>query len=121
MRTRKGSVFMKNPAKFTLVLLLLTIVAGCATMGPSYTQKISQVKLVPNLSVQVSYIGGVFWQAEIKNNSDATAKLIWDESAYVNSNGKASRLIRGETRKLHSAQAQPASPVNFLIILRHNF
>jgi len=102
---------MKYSAKFSIFMILLTIIAGCATMGPSYNQEISQIKSVPQLSVVVSYIGGVFWQAKIANNSDATVKLIWDESAYVNSKGKSTRLIRGQTRKLHSAQAQPSSPI----------
>jgi len=90
-------------------LFLLSTLAGCVSIG--YDQKISEVKSVPNITVQINYVGGIFWQADIKNNSATPVKLIWDESAYVNSEGYSSRLIRGKTRKLHTAQAQPTSPI----------
>jgi len=103
---------MKLLIKFGIGVVLLSIIAGCTTPGINYNQPVTEVRSVPDISVQLSYIGGKFWHAKIKNNSNATAKLIWDESSYVNSKGNSTRLIRGITHKLDSVKAQPASPIS---------
>lgn len=113
---------MKHTMKelFSFGFGFLLLITSCATTG-GYTQNISEAKAVPSLSVTVTYLGGVFWEAKVKNNSAETVKLIWDESAYVNSVGKSTRLIRGQTRKLHSAQIQPASPIPPGALLTESF
>jgi hypothetical protein len=56
--------------------------------------------------------GAAGWKLTITNNTKAVALVVWDESTFVSSGGESlGRLIRGETRKIDTANPQPASPV----------
>lgn len=52
------------------------------------------------------------WAIGIKNNTDALVSIVWDESTFVTSDGRSfGRIIRGETKRIDMAKAQPTTPV----------
>lgn len=56
--------------------------------------------------------GAAGWTLTVTNNTPAVMTVHWDESTFVASTSEgAGRLIRGETRKIDSANQQPATPV----------
>jgi hypothetical protein len=75
--------------------------------GVEYQQEIIEVAPIKDLDISIKYIRGVFWEIKLINNTNSLVKLDWDESVYVNTVGLSSRLIRGETKKIHSDQLQP--------------
>lgn len=56
--------------------------------------------------------GAAGWEIGVRNGTEASASLLWDESSFVASTGMAAgRLINGSTRKMDTAKAQPGSPI----------
>jgi hypothetical protein len=52
------------------------------------------------------------WMIAIKNTTSDSMLVVWDESSFVGSSGRAhGRLVRGVTRKVDTAKAQPPSPL----------
>lgn len=94
--------------------LLLFVLSGCggsAITQPQYIQRIVESSPVPGLVVGVEHLETVFWGVGVRNDTGEAVRLIWDESAYVSSDGTSSRLIRANTRVIDAGQAQPATPV----------
>ena len=97
---------------FLALSFLVLYILGCATTNyTKYDNITTEIMKVDNLVVSVVSQGGIFWGINVLNNSDKMVKLLWDESVYVSSMGKSSRLIRGATKVIHSAQIQPPSPI----------
>ena len=56
--------------------------------------------------------GAAAWRLQIRNNTNALASVLWDESTFIASTGLAAgRLVTGSTRKIVVAKAQPSAPV----------
>ena len=100
---------MRKEKQFNfLLIVLIFFISSC---GARYYQRIIPKEEIDFIGVSIEDAGGVFWEAKIRNTGKKMTKLIWDESVYISTKGKSSRLIRGRTRKIHSSQVQPASPI----------
>jgi len=93
-----------------IIFFIVVIMAGCESFV-SYQQIINPVTLLDNIEVNVEHSSGALYELKVHNNSDKQIQLLWDESTYVSTKGNASRLIRGQTRRIHSGQSQPAAPI----------
>ncbi len=88
------------------------LLAGCAALPaagekePEYRQVITVLDPVDRVPVIVSYQGGGFYHIQVRNNQPDTIRLVWDESAYVNTSGESIRLIRVPDRDKLPAQPQ---------------
>ncbi len=94
-----------------VAMLIVLLLAGCAMLpverkDAAYEQVITVLSPVEQVSVAVSYQGGVFYRAQVKNNLPATIRLVWDESTYVNTGGESIRLIRVPDRDKLPSQPQ---------------
>jgi hypothetical protein len=75
-------------------------------------QVVTAEKTIDSVKIDVTPTGAIAWTLSISNESEDPASIVWDESTFVMPTGEASgRLIRGETRKLDTGNAQPASPL----------
>lgn len=75
-------------------------------------QAVREDRAVEGVTVQAKPFGAGAWTIQISNTSEGSAAVLWDESSFVTSDGRAAgRLIRGETRKIDTGKAQPAEPV----------
>jgi hypothetical protein len=92
--------------KAMISLLALTI-AGC---GTTYKTVITRDSSLAGIDVGLTKDGN-FWTVTAKNNTNRPTSLVWDESSYVSTTGQSSRLVRGQTRLIHSGQMQPPSPI----------
>lgn len=101
---------MSNRTVLTVILFILMTVSGCA-IGNRHIKEILPSASISGLMIDVEASGNAFWHITVQNNSGSLVKLIWDECAYVSTSGASMRLIRGHTRKFHSGQAQPPSPI----------
>ena len=93
------------------VIVATACLTGCGVQMGRGIDSIAQSRPVQGLAVSVEPSGNVFWTVAVQNNSGSAAQLVWDESVYVNTDGQATRLIRGNTRKLFSGQSQPNTPI----------
>lgn len=92
------------------VLIMCLALFGCVTtLGGSRT--FTETRNVDGLRVVLAPSYGTFYAVTVSNDTGGVVKLIWDDSAYVYTSGRSCRLIRGETRKIHTGLAQPASPI----------
>ena len=67
---------------------------------------------VDGVEVHATPFGATGWTLRISNDTDGPVSVVWDESSGVASNGDSlGRLLRGETRKIDEANAQPPSPI----------
>ncbi len=74
--------------------------------------EVTEQQAIDGIVVVVEPAGVLGWRIAVKNAGTDSALLVWDESTFVTSAGAASgRLIRGETRQLDTAKAQPPSPI----------
>lgn len=94
--------------------LFAVLLAGCAAIPaagekePEYRQVITVLEPVDRVPVIVSYQGGGFYRVQVRNNRPDTIRLVWDESAYVNTGGESIRLIRVPDR--NKLPSQPGLP-----------
>lgn len=99
-----------------LLKLVATIavatLAGCATPdAEQWAIDLKPVTQVPGLQVRVFHDVGYWMTVDVTNASGRMARLVWDDSSVVSSDGQASRAIRGETRKIATATNQPSIPI----------
>jgi hypothetical protein len=67
---------------------------------------------IEGVSIIVTPAGAAAWRIAIKNDTEAQMSVLWDESSFVGSTGESGgRLIRGSTRKMDVAKAQPPTPL----------
>lgn len=69
---------------------------------------------VPGLKITVTPVGEpwVFWTLTIENTRDDEVTINWDRSSFVGRSGRSDgRLLRGETRKIDAARAQPSTTI----------
>jgi hypothetical protein len=104
VHTRYFAVFF---AIFTGMFL-----SGCATLMPIYSQQFTFAQSVPEVTMKIvpQYRGRV-WNITAENNTDEMIKFLIDESSYVTTEGRTERLIRGNTRRIHSDLSQLAIPI----------
>lgn len=75
-------------------------------------QSIREENAVEDMTVNAKPYGAAAWTIRISNTGDESASVLWDESSFVSSDGRAAgRLIRGETRKIDTGKTQPPEPV----------
>lgn len=80
--------------------------------------RLDVVAAVDGISVSLRPVGYRAWELRIANTRQAGVLVAWDESSYVVDGESWGRLIRGETRKIDTANMQPASPVAAGAMLR---
>lgn len=80
---------------------------GCQT----YHAEVTTLQAVPNMDVEISRVQGPWWKVTAENHAPDAAKLIWNDSAYVATTGRADRLVRGRTRWSNTDRSQPDSPI----------
>jgi len=61
-----------------------------------------------SLQFRLTWIG---YMIRITNNTEEPLLLIWSKSAFVDVNGNSHRLMPGETRRIHAAQAIPETMI----------
>lgn len=74
-------------------------------------EKVITESAIADADVIAEPVGAMGWTLAIRNTSATTIMIVWDESSLVASNSEASRLVRGETRMIDAAKAQPPTPV----------
>jgi len=93
--------------------------SGCATTAvykqevpkiPLYRQEFEIASSVSGITINIIATGW-WWSVDVKNDTDETIKFLIDESSFVTTKGRAERLIRGQTRKIHSDTPQPSIPI----------
>jgi len=98
------------------LLIAVVVVAGCVrqVIPPPKRGPIKAVvaRGVERVAVRVSPWGYAGWVVTVKNNRDDQVRIVWDECSFIDTRGLSyGRLIRGRTRILDLARAQPTSPV----------
>lgn len=79
---------------------------------PARTETVAAESSIDGLDIIVKPYGAAAWRVGVKNETDALVSIVWDESTFVAADGQSGgRLIRGETRRMDVAKAQPATPV----------
>lgn len=92
------------------VAALLVVAAACV-QAPR-TDTVATAKAVDEIEVRAEPDGVVGWTFAVKNRTGDQIAIVWDESTFVGADGVSrGRLIRGKTRRINDASAQPASPV----------
>lgn len=75
-------------------------------------EAVSEEVGIPAVTVAAVPAGAFGWKITINNTTNGMISVLWDESTFVASDGESlGRLIRGETRRIDAANAQPAAPV----------
>ena len=109
MRTARGEMIW---VLRLIATIAVAIFAGCATPdAEQWAIDMTPVRPVPGLQVRVSHDVGYWLTVDVANASGRMARLVWDDSSIVSSDGQASRAIRGETRKIATATNQPSIPI----------
>lgn len=85
-------------------LAVVVMLAGCSMLSSSrkkveYEQIVTVLKPIEKVPITVSFQDGVFYRVKVNNNLPTSIKLMWDESAYVNTSGESVRIIRVLDRK----------------------
>jgi hypothetical protein len=101
-------------------LLVCALVSACVPppasvpmipMAPR-TETVETETAIDGVEIAATPVGAASWKLLVVNNTDGQISIAWDESSFVSSQGEsAGRLIRGETRKMDIAKAQPPTPV----------
>lgn len=79
---------------------------------PARTETVATETPLDGMAVSAVPVGAAAWKISVQNDTDTPASVLWDESSFVVSSGdSAGRLIRGETRRMDVAKAQPPTPV----------
>ncbi len=110
-----------------LAVYVSVSLAGCAWFGqnarnpfasqPSaaeYTQIITVLKPIEGMPITITYQGNAVYRVLVKNTRPGVVNLMWDQSAYVTTQGESIRLLHlpGWGRTLHEPPAQQAeSPI----------
>jgi hypothetical protein len=86
---------------------------GIAPMPPLHREhRIADGEAAPGIRLAAVPAGAAGWEILASNDTDTVVLIVWDESTFVTLVGEtAGRLIRGTTRKIDAANAQPASPI----------
>ena len=93
-------------------ILLVTQLTGCETLHqPDHGQTITVSNPIKNVTIIVSYQGGVFYHLEISNSLPTAINLLWDESSYITTTGESVRLLHLTSKRdlPKSVPAQQAS------------
>jgi hypothetical protein len=76
------------------------------------TETVTTETAIEGLDINATPAGAAAWTIAIRNDTDEPVSVLWDESSFVTASGDSGgRLIRGETRRIDSAKAQPPTPV----------
>lgn len=79
---------------------------------PPRTETVAPEAEIEGLIVKAVPAGAAAWRVTVQNETNDPVSLLWDESSFVTASGDSGgRLIRGETRRIDSAKAQPPTPV----------
>ena len=106
-------------------LLAAVMLTGCAGLQnikddwahkqnkkePEFGQVITVSRPIAGVPISVSYQGGVFYHVEVNNTLPTVINLVWDESAYVNTNRETVRILHIPKKSdlPHEPPAQQAS------------
>ena len=100
-----------------ILMATTVLVSGCLPPTPKSdpivrNDIVTQSRAIDGVTIEARPFGAKGWMIGLKNETPDTVRIVWDESTYVNPAGASlGRLIRGETRLMHSGQAQPSTPV----------
>src|ERR1700733_4828301 len=105
------------------MLIPVVLLVGCRQPIPPRPQQLAVIRAPSDITVDIAPNGAVAWVVTAHNNRDDTVKLLWDESSFVDSNGRSyGRLIRGQTRvmdqtrpQMPSVMAPPATIQEFVV------
>ena len=75
-------------------LVVAVLFAGCASV--KYSLLVTEQKLIPQVSVKVSYIDNGIYQVEVDSKLPDAIALQWNSSAYLNTSGGTVRIIHIE-------------------------
>lgn len=110
-----------------LVLVVASVAAALASASPPAQRTLVKppVQVKPFLrehvvkpevtldGIEIAAVptGATGWTIRVRNNSDEAISILWDESSFVGSSGEATRMLRGNVRRIDTAKSQPNSPV----------
>jgi hypothetical protein len=103
---------MRTKMKTIIALIAVFSVTGCASLNARNFdyQRDGSRDLAYNgkdVSILLSEMDRTSVQVQITNKSSGTIRLITDESAFTDTNGKSRRVITGDTVVLNRSSAQP--------------
>jgi len=93
-----------------VALLAAVALVGCHAY-PRYAQSFELTRPIDGIVVSAQDAGGGFWEVTATNNLQEPVMLLWDESAYVATDGTSKRIIRGTTKRIHTDRDQPPHPI----------
>src|SRR5262245_44996283 len=106
--------------RFTMrILLLVALLAGCTTGPktvpmpplPARTERVETVAAIDGFGVEVMAYGASGWRVTVKNDSDAPASVLWDESHFATQGKSLGRLIGLEAQRMGTIKTQLPTPV----------
>jgi hypothetical protein len=75
-------------------------------------ERIETESAIDGVLILAKPFAGAGWTIGIKNETDASISILWDESTFVANGGSSQgRLIRGETRRMDVGRSQPPTPL----------
>lgn len=104
---------MNRATKIVFVLALL-ILSACATFSRSvYSYNLdSESAMADNAGrLTITSLEKNQLMFSFQNVGQSTAKIIWDETSLVDTDGQSHRVIHGETKLIASGQSQPPTSV----------
>ena len=73
---------------------------------------VEPASVIDGVDISAEPVGLTGWEVSVKNATAGTIAVVWDESTFVTGARKAGgRLIRGTTKRIDTAKAQPPTPV----------
>jgi len=102
--------------KKVILIMCALLLSGCTTMPiipklpPMPKQEFTTLTAIPGIVVDIVAVNAL-WRFEITNKTDKTIKFLLDDSSYVSTEGKVLRLVRGQTKVMHSDTIQPNFPI----------
>ena len=107
---------MKN----IILSVLATALIACGTQKLPVSLELSSVNDVPvsgmqfiddNIAVSWFYINKAKLNFALKNNTRGNIKVVWDNAAYVDANGRTERIMHAGVKYADRNESQPSSVV----------
>lgn len=103
--TRVSVVVMK------FACLILAVLAACNRI-PARPQTPHPRRTLAGIEVKIEPEGLVAWVVSAKNLRDSPVRLLWDESTFVDTDGRSyGRLLRGRTKVIDETKPQLATHI----------
>jgi len=106
--------------KIILLLFAVLLFASCASVKPTVGLHLSDVNGKPArgmsyiddiIAVDWSYTYKSKLNFKLKNNTQSTIRVIWDDAAYVNVSGSTDRVMHAGVKYINRNESQPPTSI----------